>query len=160
MDGAGALGAQPDLTGGLVAAAIRELWEETGLILGTPGGWDTTPPKGWETFAATGHRPTGEGLTYLFRAITPTVLPKRFDARFLMADAALLKTDPDDFSRADSELSYLQWIPLDEARNFKLPHITNVVLDDVAAAIGHDGPPENVRFFYNAPGVKEYRSIA
>ena len=78
----------------------------------------------------------------------------------LMADAALLKTDPDDFSRADSELSYLQWIPLDEARNFKLPHITNVVLDDVAAAIGHDGPPENVRFFYNAPGVKEYRSIA
>ena len=110
--------AEPDLTGGLVAAAIRELWEETGLILGTPGGWDTTPPKGWETFAATGHRPTGEGLTYLFRAITPTVLPKRFDARFLMADAALLKTDPDDFSRADSELSYLQWIPLDEARNF------------------------------------------
>ena len=36
------------LTDALVAAAIRELWEETGLLIGTPGTWDRTPPEGWQ----------------------------------------------------------------------------------------------------------------
>lgn len=147
------------LTDALVAAAIRELWEETGLLLGTDGHWDVPPPTGWESYAAQGVRPTGAGVSYLFRAITPVSLPKRFDARFFMADAADLRNDPDDFSGADAELSHLQWIPLSEARSFELPHITNVVLDDVDEAIRRTGPAESIRFFYNAPGIREYRAI-
>ena len=73
-----------DLRHALTTAAVRELWEETGLILGDRSEW-TDPPEDWESFAATGHRPTGRGLQFVFRAITPPGRPRRFDARFFLA---------------------------------------------------------------------------
>ena len=36
--------ADGSLAHALVVAAIRELWEETGLILGQKGAWEGTPP--------------------------------------------------------------------------------------------------------------------
>ena len=132
---------------GLVAAGIRELWEEAGLILGAPGAWPD-PPPGWEGFAATGHRPRAEGISFVFRAITPPGRPRRFDARFLMVDAARLAGDPDDFSHAQDELGALQWIALAEARRLDLPFITELVLAEVAA-IARGEPQEAVPFFRN-----------
>ena len=131
----------------IIAAAIRELWEETGQILGTPGTW-SDPPKGWRGFAATGHRPTAAPCQMIFRAVTPKGRPRRFDARFILANAADLMTDPDDFSRAEDELSHIQWVPLKEARNFDLPFITEVVLAELVAYLetGKLGPPP---FFRN-----------
>lgn len=132
----------------LAAAAIRELWEETGLILGTPGTW-ADPPPDWSDFAETGHRPSAEGLTFVFRAITPPGRPRRFDARFFLADAGRVMGDPDDFSRASEELSHLHWVPLAEARAIDLPFITEVVLAEVAARLPDLGPPPTVPFFKN-----------
>jgi 8-oxo-dGTP pyrophosphatase MutT (NUDIX family) len=132
----------------LAASAIRELWEETGLILGRPGAWPDPPPD-WQGFAATGHLPSAEALSFVFRAITPPGRPRRFDARFFAADAARLAGDPDDFSRASDELSLLQWIPLDEVRTFDLPFITEVVLAEIAARLPDLGPPGTVPFFRN-----------
>jgi len=132
----------------LAAAAIRELWEETGQILGTPGSW-SDPPQGWRGFAATGHRPAEDPLRFVFRAITPPGRPRRFDARFLMAEADALASDPDDFSRAEDELSHLQWVPLARAREFDLPFITQVVLAEIAGNLGRSGPPEDVPFVQN-----------
>jgi len=114
----------------IVAAAIRELWEETGLILGAPDTW-SDPLPGWRGFAATGHVPTAQGSRFFFRAVTPTGRPRRFDARFILVDADQVVSDLDDFSRAEDELSHLQWIPLAEARNFDLPFITQVVLAEL-----------------------------
>ncbi len=140
----------PDLPDALVAGAIRELWEETGLLLGAPGAWPAPPPEGWESYAATGYRPSGAPLRFIFRAITPPGRPRRFDARFFLADAASLASDPDDFSRACDELSHLQWIPLDEVRRFNLPFITEVVLAEVAAMLcAGRRVPESVPFFRN-----------
>ena len=51
-----------DLSHALAIAAIRELWEETGLILGDPGTWAGDVPKDWQTYATTGHVPSGSGL--------------------------------------------------------------------------------------------------
>ncbi|WP_102107050.1 NUDIX hydrolase [Oceaniglobus roseus] len=133
----------------LVATAIRELWEETGLILGRPHRWPGTPPAPWESFAATGHLPSPAGLRFVFRALTPPGRPRRFDARFLLADAARIAGDPDDFSKATDELSHLQWIPLAEARNFDLPFITEVVLAEVAARLPALDAPASVPFFRN-----------
>lgn len=135
----------------LAVAAIRELWEETGLILGTPGDWPAPPPD-WADFAARGLRPSAAGLRYVFRAVTPRGRPRRFDARFFMADAARLFGDPDDFSSACDELSHLQWIPLAQARRFDLPFITEVVLAEIAALVaqGQDSPPDSVPFFDNS----------
>lgn len=133
----------------LATAAIRELWEEAGLILGRPGDWDVPPPEDWTSFAATGHVPTAAPLHFVFRAITPPGRPRRFDARFLLADAADLSGDPDDFSLASDELSHLQWIPIEEARAFNLPFITEVVLAEIARALPRIGAPVTVPFFNN-----------
>ena len=132
----------------IAAAAIRELWEETGLILGTPAVW-TDPPQGWRGFAATGHIPAAGQLRFVFRAITPPGRPRRFDARFLLAEAEALASDPDDFSRAEDELSHLQWVPLSRAREFDLPFITQVVLAEIAGKLDHPGAPEDVPFVQN-----------
>ncbi len=142
--------APPGLGPALAAAAIRELWEETGLILGTQAPWQGPCPDTWRSYAATGHRPTGEGLHFVFRALTPPGRPRRFDARFFLVDAGALASDPDDFSRAEDELSHLQWIPLPEVRNFDLPFITEVVLAEIAALAQQPGPPPSVPYFRNS----------
>jgi 8-oxo-dGTP pyrophosphatase MutT (NUDIX family) len=144
------IGAAQNLATALAAAAVRELWEEAGLILGTAGAWASPPPDDWKSFADTGHLPRADALHYVFRAITPPGRPRRFDARFFLADAAHLANDPDDFSAATDELTHLQWIPLSEARSFNLPFITEVVLAEVAAALPHIGPPPSVPFFNNS----------
>lgn len=121
----------------LAAAAIRELFEETGQRLSRPGHWPATPPD-WLSFAAPGHLPDASPLTFIFRAITPPGHPRRFDARFFLVDAAALSTDPDDFSHAAPELSAVQWVPLATARHFDLPFITQIVLAELAARLsGH-----------------------
>ncbi len=131
----------------LAAAAIRELWEEAGLLLGTPGPWPD-PPKGWRGFAATGHLPAGGALSFVFRAITPPGRTRRFDARFFLAEAEALIGDADDFSRAEDELEHLHWVPLAEARRLDLPFVTEVVLAEVAARLRGEATP-GVPFFQN-----------
>ncbi|WP_010141101.1 NUDIX hydrolase [Oceanicola sp. S124] len=130
----------------LAAAAIRELWEETGLVLGRPGTWPDAPTD-WQGFAATGHLPDASALRFVFRAVTPPGRPRRFDARFFTLDAdQAIAGDLEDFSAASDELSHLQWIPLPEVRRFDLPFITEVVLAEVAARDSAEAP-ETVPYF-------------
>jgi 8-oxo-dGTP pyrophosphatase MutT (NUDIX family) len=132
----------------LAAAAIRELWEETGQILGRPIPWPD-PPRDWRDFAQAGYAPDPSALQFVFRAITPPGRPRRFDARFFLVDAEALATNPDDFSGAEEELSHLQWIALDEVRSHDLPFITTVVLAEIAARAQNRAPPSSVPFFRN-----------
>lgn len=132
----------------LANAAIRELWEETGHIVGHPQEWFDAP-RGWRGFAATGHVPDPSHLHFIFRAVTPVGNPRRFDARFFVIEADHLRTDPDDFSRAEDELAHLQWVELGKARTYDLPFITEVVLAELAANLDRIGPPANVPFFRN-----------
>ncbi|MFC5736583.1 NUDIX hydrolase [Sinirhodobacter huangdaonensis] len=136
----------------LAVAAIRELWEETGLVLGTPGRWSGDVPTDWQGFAETGHLPSAAALSFVFRAITPPGRPRRFDARFFLVDAAQIASDPDDFSRACDELSHLHWVPMAEARQLNLPFITEVVLAEVQAHLAETAggrAPLAVPFFDN-----------
>ncbi|MDK3019542.1 NUDIX hydrolase [Pseudodonghicola flavimaris] len=137
------------MQGALAAAAIRELWEETGLVLGRPGAWPGAVPADWQRFADTGNLPSAEALQFVFRALTPPGRPRRFDARFFLVDAEAIQGDLDDFTHASDELSHLQWIPLKEARSFDLPFITEVVLAEVAGRVQDPAPPESVPFFRN-----------
>ncbi|MEL6838838.1 MAG: NUDIX hydrolase [Pseudomonadota bacterium] len=132
----------------LAAAAIRELWEETGQMLGTVGAWPHPPPS-WRRFAETGHWPNGQALQFFFRAVTPPGRPRRFDARFFLASADDLVTDPDNFFDAEDELSHLQWVPLAAARQFDLPFITQVVIAELVTHLKQGGPPASVPFFRN-----------
>lgn len=138
-----------DLSHALATAAIRELWEETGLILGRRGAWADEPPEDWAGFADLGYLPDAHPLQFVFRAVTPPGRPRRFDARFFLVDADEVANDLDDFSAAQDELSHLQWIPVNEVRGFDLPFITEVVLAEVAARARDLTPPDNVPFFNN-----------
>lgn len=151
----------------LARAAVRETFEETGLILGTPDAraaeFIDTHTDSWREFFETGHMPACDSLTFIFRAITPPYRPKRFDARFFLADATALAGDLEDLSRASGELSHLTWLTLKEARDLDLPLITEVVLAEVeeilnitpAGEIPADRPApffhhEKDRSFYDA----------
>ncbi|MEJ6394348.1 NUDIX hydrolase [Gymnodinialimonas sp. 2305UL16-5] len=144
----------------LITSAVRELWEETGLLLGRADARAATltPPMGWARYLATGHLPDGAALNYVFRAITPPGRPRRFDARFFLVDAAGLSSDPDDFSGAEDELSHLQWVPLAEARSFDMPFITEVVLAELSARIRGEAAP-GVPFFDNSGPVSQFRRL-
>ncbi|MGB0658568.1 MAG: NUDIX hydrolase [Mangrovicoccus sp.] len=153
-------GIKPPLPQALLAAAIREVWEETGLILGRAGHWPDAPAD-WQGFAATGHIPDASALRFVFRAITPPGNKRRFDARFFLADAsAACSSDLDDFSAASDELSNLQWIPLAEVRDFDLPFITQVVLAEIAVLL-RDGAerPATVPFFFNDAEQSLFRRL-
>lgn len=138
-----------DLSHALAVAAIRELWEETGLALGRSGTWSTTPPEDWTAFASKGLLPAADQMQFVFRAITPPGRPRRFDARFFLVDAAHISDDLDDFSEASEELSHLQWVPLEEARALDLPFITEVVLAELQARAADPAPPASVPFYKN-----------
>ncbi len=139
----------PGLHHALAAAAIRELWEETGLILGQPGNWHDDAPADWRSFARMGFAPTANALQFVFRAVTPPGRPRRFDARFFLVDADAIQGDLDDFSHSSDELSHLQWVRLDQARDLDLPFITEVVLAEIAGRITELDPPVSVPYYLN-----------
>jgi 8-oxo-dGTP pyrophosphatase MutT (NUDIX family) len=143
----------------LQTAAIRELWEETGLMLGAPGDWATPPAPDWESFAASGHLPSADGMQFVFRAITPPGRPRRFDARFFLVDAERIAGDLDDFSAACEELSHLHWVPLAEARALDLPFITEVVLAEIEARARDRNPPPSVPFYKNDDEASLFRQL-
>ena len=140
---------QPGLQHALAAAAIRELWEETGLVLGHASDWTGGIPIDWHSFAQTGHVPTAGALQFVFRALTPPGRPRRFDARFFLVDAGEIQGDLDDFTHASDELSHLQWVRLSDARNFDLPFITEVVLAEIGGRVTDPTPPKSVPYFRN-----------
>lgn len=134
--------------GALAAAAIRELYEETGQVLARAGAW-SEPPDTWSAFAQHG-LPDAHPLQFVFRALTPPGRPRRFDARFFLIDADALASDPDDFSAASDELAHLQWVPIDEARSFDMPFITEVVLAEVQGRVADLSAPPSVPYFKNS----------
>ncbi len=122
----------------LAAAAVRELFEETGLVLGVAGRARTRSPE-WRAFLATGHLPALAPLRFVGRAITPPVRPRRFDARFFIADAAhLASLDP---GTGCGELDEVAWFSWEQAATLDLPDITRAILDDVAARLDDPGRP-------------------
>ncbi|WP_187432032.1 hypothetical protein ROLI_014920 [Roseobacter fucihabitans] len=141
--------ARLDLSHALPVAAIRELWEETGLVLGKAGQWTSAIPSDWEGFARTGHLPAASELQFVFRAITPPGRPRRFDARFFLVEAEHICTPLDDFSAASDELSHLQWVALKDARSFDMPFITEVVLAEIEGRLKQKNAPDSVPFFKN-----------
>lgn len=142
---------ETDLSHPLLAAAIREMWEETGHPIAQRSEKAAeiahTQPENWQGFFQSGFLPDASGLEFIFRAITPPGRPRRFDARFFLGQADLIQGDLDDFSRAEDELSHLQWVPLAKSREFDLPFITEVVLAEVQNRIDHPNDDHPVPFF-------------
>jgi 8-oxo-dGTP pyrophosphatase MutT (NUDIX family) len=140
----------PDFARALALAAIRETFEETGLAIGVAdhAAQKNPPPGAWTRFAATGVRPALAAIDFLARAITPPGRPRRFDARFLIADVAFVAGRIDGAVHAEAELVELVWTPLDEAQNLDLPAITHAALADLRQALDGGLDKRRPRPFY------------
>lgn len=118
----------------LALAAVRETFEETGIVLGRQ---ETSPRRcragSWSAFHATGCLPAIAPLTFLARAITPPGRSRRYDTRFFAVDASeiAMRAAP-----LDQELSGIGWFTIDEIRGLDLPNITRAVVEDLADRLG------------------------
>jgi 8-oxo-dGTP pyrophosphatase MutT (NUDIX family) len=113
----------------IALAAIRETFEETGLLVGAKGSPQRqVEAESWQGFYAQGCMPKLSQLRFFARAITPPGRPRRYDSRFFYADvsAVAVRTEI-----VDGELSSLDWFNFDEMRTLDLPAITRVVLEDL-----------------------------
>jgi 8-oxo-dGTP pyrophosphatase MutT (NUDIX family) len=99
--------ATPTRAQAIAIAVARELDEETGLTLGAP--------------------PDLDGLSYLLRAVTPPTMSMRFNARFLVVDAARVSGT----LAGSGELENLRYYPVTEALSLDLADITQSVLENL-----------------------------
>lgn len=122
----------------LALAAVRETWEEAGLLLARPAHGRATGP--WKTFAEQGVLADLEALDVIARAITPPAVGKRFDTWFLLADAerlTSLERQPD-----CGELEEIDWIDFDDAMGLPLPAVTRMMIKEAVARMEDPSRPK------------------
>lgn len=156
-----AVGCSESRARALAMAAIRETYEETGLVLGE-GDSPTlkTRSSQWRCFLQHNINPRLDTLHYIARAITPPYRSRRFDARFFMAEADLIQGDWHEAPVGSGELLEIHWVTLRDAQALELPNITRVVLAEVERRLreGH-APEDEGPFFYFRNGKPVRKSI-
>jgi 8-oxo-dGTP pyrophosphatase MutT (NUDIX family) len=117
-------------------AAIRETFEETGLMLGAKRAEAPAVPEGpWTAFAQARVHPDLAAIHFIARAVTPPRRARRFDTRFFAADANLIAHRIDGVVGPNAELVELVWLPITKAKRLELASITKVILEDLEAQI-------------------------
>jgi 8-oxo-dGTP pyrophosphatase MutT (NUDIX family) len=98
---------------GLIVAAMRETFEETGLLAGRATASDALDLT---------------GVIYFARAITPPGRSRRFDSRFFVADANIVSNLDAPHPLENDELLQINWVTMAEALGLNLPSITREIL--------------------------------
>jgi 8-oxo-dGTP pyrophosphatase MutT (NUDIX family) len=120
----------------IALSAIRETYEEAGLLIGEKGPF-SAGKAGWQAFADHGVRPALAGLRLIARAITPPGRVRRFDTRFLSTwrnDVAVELPE----GGPTNELEELVWLPIAEAKQADIPEITRTVLGELESRLAYD----------------------
>ena len=132
--------------------AVRETFEETGLIVGRAGALTGRVPAAWADYAAHGAAADLSRFSFIARAITPPHRPRRFDARFFLANAEDVLLD-DRPHASGEELLHVEWFTLDEAEQLDLPSVTRFVIGEVRRRLaGEESEPPFLRW---QRGVKD-----
>lgn len=123
------------------AAATRETWEETGVLI-TQSGLLGIPLETQDPFYALlgekGAQPNAAAVHYIARAITPPPSPIRFDTRFFLTHEA----DTEGEAHAVGELPKVLWVPVEQAMaSDSVRGVTKFVL---AEALGLWKEPEKL----------------
>jgi 8-oxo-dGTP pyrophosphatase MutT (NUDIX family) len=101
-------------------AALRELYEETGLILAAGGGGAAAESPVWQAYAEGGGGPNFAALDLVLRAITPIGSHRRYNTRFFLCDGATATGD----LRGDGELIDLRWRKMSELDRLHMVDVT------------------------------------
>ena len=139
----------------LALSAVREAFEETGLLIGTReyGPPEPTPDGAWARFREHGVLPDLEAMALVARAITPPRRPRRYDTRFFAVDREAIADEVQGLTGPDSELVELLWVSLAKAPELDCPTITQVILEELqdrlAAGFSQDLP---IPFYYERRG--------
>ena len=134
-------------------AALRETWEEVGVLVGRAAdapladGPDAVPVT--RAYRERGLIATLDGLTYVGRAITPPRSSRRFNTRFFLGGGELVQGEP----KASAELEDAGWRRLDPDLIEGFRDVTRFMLTRALAlrAGTADGPPP---LFYTAKNVR------
>ena len=92
-------------------AALRETWEEAGVLIGRPGGRPAAQPARApieQAYVEHGLMAAMDVLTYVGRAITPSHSFRRFNTRFFLGDGGNVFGEP----VASEELEDVGWHPV------------------------------------------------
>ncbi|WP_367575962.1 hypothetical protein [Pelagibius sp. Alg239-R121] len=116
-----------------VRAALRETFEETGLLYGTPHQApavsqhsNSEEGTGWSHYTDAALRPAFDHLLFIARAITPTFSPRRFHTRFLLGDGGFAEGQ----IAGDGELEDIGWHRLEAIAELPMAGITRLVLKE------------------------------
>lgn len=124
----------------LACAAIRETFEETGLIVGAPHEGRYRQDKvtaDWVPFFETGLAPRLDCLDYVARAVTPPNNVRRFNARFFIVD----RRNTHGELGGSGELVDLQWIPIADALAMpNTPEPTSIALVETRRLLAESDP--------------------
>lgn len=120
----------------IALSAIRETYEEAGLLIGQKGALATTR-RDWQGFVEHGVRPSLDALRFIARAITPPNRVRRFDTRFFSAWRSDVAVELPD-GGPTNELEELVWLPLAKAREADVPDITRTVLEELERRLADD----------------------
>jgi len=137
-------------------AAIREAYEEAGILYGNPQTQkQSSRCAAWQDFLDHGVSPSLSGLTYIARAITPPGRPRRFDTRFFAADTSGISRTLNSEDVPTNELLERRWLTFEEALETDLPLITQVVLKHLKIRLekgGLNDPEYPTPFYFHARG--------
>ncbi len=118
----------------LAMTAVRETFEETGLLLAEPGDVGPVCSPAWLAMRARGVAPALHRLAYVGRAITPVPSPIRFHARFFVADAQYTSGE----LGGDSELEELHWCPVGELARLPAVDVQSFMLAQAVTTLTRD----------------------
>jgi len=121
-------GCTPARARALAIAAVRETFEETGLLISAS--YDAprrSKLQVWNDFGDLYTGPDLSQLDYIVRAVTPPMRKKRFNTRFFVMDGNEL----DGELTGSDELLEMKWVTISEAKDLNIPLITEYVLGQV-----------------------------
>ena len=139
---------QDGLSQSLAYASIRETYEETGLLVGRQGAFSSPEESGtWHELARQGLTPDSSGLQLLARAITPSLSPVRYHARFFVVHARKTVGEP----KSSDELLDVDWYPIREALKLPMIDVTETILESAwthlrSGALERGEPPHATTF--------------
>ncbi len=109
----------------LAIAAVRETYEETGLMLGSTGDLGNTKSDSWSAWRRQAIAPDLARLHLVGRAITPVERPIRFNARFFYARGEPLYGE----IQSNGELEAIGWKPLAEISQLPMADVQAFMLE-------------------------------